>query len=201
MSKNAAVLLAAGSSARMGTAKFRLPWQGKTLLEYQIGALKKAGVTRIILVLGYEAEAARALVATDPAVEIVLNPRYREGKTTSIKAGLQALDPAPRNIIVLGVDQPRTAATLRTILESHEKAGAPVTVPVCEGKTGHPPVFSASLLPELMTISEEKMGLREIVHRFRHETEKVAFSSPEVLLNLNTPRDYEQALRLTGKPR
>jgi len=185
----------------MGTAKFLLPWQGKTLLEYQIGALKDAGVTRIILVLGHGAEEAQALVTADPTVEIVLNPNYRDGKTTSIKAGLQALDPAVRNIVILGVDQPRSAAMLRTILETHERSDALVTVPVYGGKTGHPPVFATRLLPELMSISEKKKGLREITHRFRDQTERVAFPSPEVLLNLNTPRDYEQAFRLPGKPR
>ena len=64
------------------------------------------------------------------------------GKTTSIKVGLQALDAAddPQgSILMLNVDQPRSAAVIRQVLRAHhDNRDALITIPTCQGKGGHP---------------------------------------------------------------
>ncbi len=194
MDRISAILLAAGESTRLGEMKALLPWQGQTILQCQVEALTEAGVVDIVVVLGHQAERLTPLVKTMPRVKVARNARYREGKTTSIKAGLKAVDPASGTILILGVDQPRSAATLMVLLEHHREAGALITIPVYRGQSGHPAVFSTSLIPELMVITEEQAGLKAVVHRLGRKIERVEMPSMEVLLDINTPQDYERAL-------
>ena len=91
MASIAVLLLAAGESTRMGELKALLQWQGKTLIEHQVAALASAGVSRTIVVLGHQSERLESLLKDRAGIYYVYNPDYRQGKTTSIKAGLRAL--------------------------------------------------------------------------------------------------------------
>ena len=113
MPETAALLLAAGESRRMGQLKALLPWKGSTLLAHQISALSGAGIGRIVVVLGHRFEELKSELARLPEVKDspepadpkgrvevswVVNPDYPQGKTTSIKAGLKALEPYGRKV-------------------------------------------------------------------------------------------------------
>ena len=216
MASTAALLLAAGESTRMGELKALLPWRGSTLLEQQVSSLASAGVSRTVVVLGYQPEKLESLLKGRPSIVCVHNPDYHRGKTTSIKAGLRALrqseDGRPgfpeEAVLVLNVDQPRSADTVRRIIELHHGAGnrgssdqaCLITVPAYHGKGGHPIVLSASLVEELMEISEETLGLKALMRRHIGEVRRVEIDSPEILLDLNTPQDYRKALQGCSLP-
>ena len=85
----AAVLIAAGESVRMGAPKPLLPWLGDTLIEYQVNSLREAGVSQTVVVLGHAAADVAPLVEGSDDVIVLVNPHYREGKTTSIKLGIR----------------------------------------------------------------------------------------------------------------
>ncbi len=202
----AALLLSAGESRRMGRPKALLPWpfhygEGATLLAHQIAALKAAGVDRVAVVLGHRAEALRAAVEPRLPGDLTgiswsVNPHYRQGKTTSIKAGLAALGPEPWDaLLLLNVDQPRTAATLGQLLAEHRRGGNLITIPTYQGKGGHPVVLDGSLLEELGEIDEATEGLRALVRRHRDSVRRVAVDAAEVLWDLNTPEQYQAAMR------
>ncbi|MCH8205535.1 MAG: NTP transferase domain-containing protein, partial [Chloroflexi bacterium] len=89
MSRICAILIAAGESTRMGRPKPLLAWHGTTLLEYQVDSLVEGGADEVIVVLGHDAESLAPYVK-GACVRYVVNPDYREGKTTSIKAGVGA---------------------------------------------------------------------------------------------------------------
>ena len=194
----AALLLAAGESSRMGELKALLPWQGRTLLEHQLQVLLDSGASQVIVVLGHQADRLEPLIKNTPGVKCVLNRDYRQGKTTSIKAGLKALETPVDSILILAVDQPRSAATVRIILEKHQKSRAAFTVPTYKGKGGHPTVFSGELLPELEDISEATQGLKTVVRRHARDVQRVELDTEEVLLDLNTPEEYQKALERQG---
>lgn len=215
MSGTAALLLAAGESTRMGEFKALLPWCGTTLIEHQVSALLAGGASRCIVVLGHRAESLEPKLRGLADVFCVHNPDYREGKTTSLKTGLRALDEAlgksPAESregagLLLNVDQPRSTSIIRRIIELHEHGsddsprGDPplITIPTHLGKGGHPIIFSTELLPEFMSISEESQGLKAVVRRHEAQTLRVDVDSPEVLLDLNTPQDYQAALTKFG---
>jgi molybdenum cofactor cytidylyltransferase len=194
----AAVLLAAGESTRMGRPKALLPWQSLTLLESQLRSLQQAGIKDIVLVTGHRAAELKRIASKHKNVCTVYNPDYRQGKTTSIKAGIRALPGSPHSILILAVDQPRSASTIRALIEAHNKPNALISYPSYKGKGGHPILFSATLLHELLEITEETQGLKAVIRRHSQQVQKVELDASEVLLDINTPEDYERALLQKG---
>lgn len=184
----------------MGQAKALLPWRGKTLLQFQVAQLLEAGVARVLVVLGSQAEALLPLLEGILQAKAILNPGYRSGRTSSIRAGVEQVSPEASSLLVLGVDQPRPSPLLMILLEAHEQAQALISIPKYRGKRGHPPVFSPALFPELLALSEERQGLREVMARHRDRVNEVDVGWPDVLLDLNTPQDYERALASAPAP-
>ena len=197
MGTTIALLLAAGDSRRMGRLKALLPWRDTSLIEHQIAVLRDAGVDRVIVVLGHQAERVKALVEGKEGVTCVFNPDYLQGKTTSIKTGLKALEPdGPSVLVLLNVDQPRNTKTIRHLLRRHRAGRSPITIPTHRGKGGHPIILGPTLLDELRTIDEETLGVRAVVRRHESETQRVEMETPEVLWDLNTPGQYQSALQI-----
>jgi len=199
----AAILLSAGESTRMGETKALLPWGEASLIEHQVDVLTSAGLSPIVLVLGHQSDKLEALVGSRAGVECVYNPDYIQGRTTSVKAGVRALRRLQRThsdaaamaaILVLGVDQPRSRETIRSVMDLHGDGAWLITVPTYQGRGGHPVIFSSSIMDEMMEVSEDTLGLKGLVRRHEAQTQWVEAGSPELLLDLNTPDDYRRAL-------
>ena len=191
-----AILLAAGESTRMGRLKALLPWQDLTLVEYQVQSLQRAGVAEVVLVVGHRGDEVEAPVEAMPGVTTVVNPDYKQGKTTSIKTGLRNISGSAEGVLVLAVDQPRPAYIIEYVLKAHLEHGALITCPVHLGHRGHPIIFSSSLLPDLLAITEEGQGLREVTHRYEEDTYQVEVDSPIVTVDVNSPEDLQKAQAL-----
>lgn len=172
----------------MGRPKPLLAWRGATLIEYQIAQLREAGAGDVIAALGHHAEDILPLV-TSAGGRAVINENYREGRASSLRTGAAAAESA-ESIVVLSVDQPRPAAVIRRLLAEHTSG---ITVPVHSGRRGHPVVLDGALLPELQEVNEASQGLRAVIARHAAEVHEVPFDSADVLLDLNTPEDYERA--------
>ena len=199
MAATTAILLAAGESRRMGQLKALLEWQGASLLQHQVKTLLSAGVDRVVVVVGHRADELIPLLEGMDGVSWQLNPDFLQGKTTSIKAGLSALGRDSRDtIMVLNVDQPRSADTVAYLLGRHRESGVLITIPEYQGKGGHPILLDASLLDELLEIDEESMGVKAVVRSHQDSAVRVPMGGPEVLWDLNTPEQYEEALRAQG---
>jgi len=194
-----AMLLAAGESRRMGQLKALLPWQGTSLLKHQVESLRTAGVDQVVVVLGHRSDELKAELSGTEGVAWQLNPDYLQGKTTSIKAGLNALGTEqPNALLILNVDQPRSADVIRFLLEEHLSHGNLITIPTHNGKGGHPIILSPSLLNELRGIDEDSFGIKAVVQRHLEATRRVDMDSPEVLWDLNTPEEYQRVLEAGG---
>jgi molybdenum cofactor cytidylyltransferase len=148
-----------------------------------------------MVVVGHQAQQLGPLLAGLADVTCVFNPDYLVGKTTSIKAGLKALNEnRPHTLLMLNVDQPRSAETIRLLLEAHQSASALLTIPTFQGQGGHPIIVDASLIDEILAIEEDTLGMKAVVQRHADQTRRVAVESPEVLWDLNTPEQYQAAL-------
>ncbi|HVA25424.1 MAG TPA: nucleotidyltransferase family protein [Chloroflexota bacterium] len=193
----AGVLLAAGESTRMGQLKALLPWRGTTLLESQVSALVSAGVSPLVVVLGHRAAELRALLPV--SAQVALNERYREGKSTSIVAGISALPASAEAALVVAVDQPTEAGVLRALLSGYSDDRPVVLLPSVNHRRGHPTLFDRRLFADLVAITEEREGLREVMDRYEGEIGYVDVDTELVRANLNSPEEYEAAYSRWGR--
>ena len=180
----------------MGSLKALLPWHGTSLLDHQITVLLQSGISRVIVVLGHRAESLKPIVQDRDGVTWTVNPDYAQGKTTSIKAGLSTLAPDDlAAILILNVDQPRSPETISDLLRRHLEAEALITIPTYQGKGGHPIIIDSTLLKDLRSITEETLGIKAVVRSHQQRTQRTEMATAEVLWDLNTPEEYQQALR------
>jgi len=204
--RSVAILLAAGESRRMGSPKALVDWRGRPLIAHQLDALHRSRIDECIVVLGNEAPRLLPMVAPRfrPGwrARAVRNPRPEEGRSASIRVGLGALLGPPDAILVAAVDQPLETGLVDALLAAAAgewggtapglpRADAPrlILVPVFEGRRGHPPLFHGSLLPELLGVGEDSEGLRAVVRRRPERVLEIPWTSPVILLNLNTPAE------------
>ena len=101
-------MLAAGAGRRFGAAKQLAELGGRPLLEHALGAMAGAGLARLVVVLGAEAEKIRGRVDLRGA-QVVVCPSWSEGQAASLRAGAAALGDAEAMVIALG-DQPGISA-------------------------------------------------------------------------------------------
>src|SRR6267378_8337339 len=191
-----AVLLAAGESERMGTPKALLEWRGQPLLSHQIQQIQRSRVSECVVVLGRDAsrleKLAHAPMRPGWKARPVYNPRHREGKCSSIQAGLAAIATPPEGILVASVDQPLDFRLLNALLAAADAEWARrdaagrrrIVVPAFRGRPGHPPLFCASLFAELMGVCEETHGLKAVVRRNPERVLHLPWDDAGVLLNL-----------------
>jgi molybdenum cofactor cytidylyltransferase len=196
----AALVLAAGASRRMGRPKPLLPWGGRTLLEWELDELMRSSVDEVVVVLGARAEAVRRALG-EGARHCVFNPRWPQGRATSLAAGGRALSAggraAPDAVVVMNVDQPTRAAIVDALLAELRASGADIVQPAYRGQRGHPVVLRGGLLGELAAATEAQQGLRGVLSA--HPPRLLAMDDePVVRLDLDTPDTLDDARRLLG---
>jgi molybdenum cofactor cytidylyltransferase len=190
-----AIILAAGESSRMGRLKQLLPWDGTTLLDWQVREARAAGIDDTVIVLGHEVETIRASLAeTRTDTRLVVNEAYLEGRASSLRRGAESVDDPAEAIVVMSVDQPRPAWVMRRLISKWRESGAAVVVPRIGGHGGHPTLLDGRLILDLRYVTDRTFGLRAIVEANRHDLAVVEIDAESLEVNLNTPADYEAAL-------
>lgn len=190
-----AIVLAAGESSRMGELKQLLPWNGTTLLAWQVGEARRAGIDDVVVVVGHREEVIRdSLSQTGTDTRVIINEAYLEGRASSLRRGAETVDDTAEAVVIISVDQPRPAWVMRRLLERWRQTGARVVLPRFGGRGGHPVLLAGSLLPALRQVTDQKLGLRAVVDANRDSTEVVQFAESAIEANLNTPEDYRAAL-------
>ena len=157
------VLLAAGMSTRMGEPKALLPWVGRSLVEYQLEQLGESRVEGMVVVLGHETEAVMSRVVGRMGVRVAVNREYKRGRASSVVAGVKTVPEDAKAVLILNVDQPRPSWLIDEVVDGHLQGQAKITIPVHGGRRGHPTVFDGSLRDEILGITEEGLGLKEVV--------------------------------------
>ncbi len=165
-----------------------------------LDALRDSKVDEMVVVLGGGAEEVRREVQLGGA-KVVVNPGFAEGMSTSIKAGIAGVNrSAAAAIIVLG-DQPFLSASLvDCLVDAFLAEGAPVVVPVHRGKRGNPVLFAKSVFPEIMKIGGDS-GAKSVVEAHSDRVLEVRVDDAGVLIDIDTPPDYERAARSSQRVR
>jgi len=184
------VILGGGYASRMGRCKLLLPLEERTALEHAVHTMRQSGIEHIIVVSGHYEKEMRSSVEALGAIS-VHNPRYDEGMFSSVQAGLAALPPSVEACFLLPGDIPLVKeSTYRKLLEGR-KPETSLIIPAFRGKTGHPPLFEASLVPSILNWKGEE-GLRGAFQAFAPEPLLVPVTDQAILLDMDTPEDYEQ---------
>jgi molybdenum cofactor cytidylyltransferase len=190
--KIAAIVLAAGGSTRMGEPKQLLPINGQPMVRRVVGAACAAGLDQVVVVLGAQAPAIEPALNGLP-VDVVHNPSWAAGMSTSLQAGLTALQAEMEAVMVILADQPGlTPDLLQTLASRYRSTRAPIVVPLHKDRRGNPVVFARALFPELMTVEGDKGG-RTLITRYQDQVEFVRVEDPAVLRDVDTYEDYTRA--------
>jgi molybdenum cofactor cytidylyltransferase len=188
----AGVILAAGSSQRMGRDKTRLPWlDGLLLLPWMVRAFQAAGWEPIV-VLGPHNHAHWAEELA--GARICLNERPERGKATSLTLGLAAVPASVRHIMISAVDQPRLPELYTRLRSAAEVRGESVIVPDENGHRGHPVVLRSDLKGEFPRLEEGNEGLRGLLDRHLASTYRLSCPPEWMAWDCNTPASHEEAL-------
>lgn len=190
-----AVILAAGSSSRMGSPKQILPFRGMSLLRRAALAALDAGCSPVIVVTGANAELSRReLDGLD--VREASNPRWETGMASSIVAGLEGLvgaDADTEAAVFMVCDQPHvTAGVISGLVSAHRVTGRPVVASTYGGSFGVPALFSRSLFAELARL-EGGAGAKQVIQRYASEACFLPFQGGEV--DVDTREDFSRLSR------
>jgi molybdenum cofactor cytidylyltransferase len=184
-----AIVLAAGTSSRLGRPKQLLRMAGKTVLQHVVDAAASSPVDEIVVVLGHAAEEVRPALAEHPTCRIVKNPDYLEGQSTSFRAGIHAADARAEGAVLLLGDQPgiRPDAIAAVVGAFREWAG-PVVQATYGGRPAHPTLIAREVWDEMDQVSGDQ-GAREILARHAEWVRpvEVGGSPPD---DIDTEEDY-----------
>jgi CTP:molybdopterin cytidylyltransferase MocA len=189
------IVLAAGMSTRMGQPKALLDWGGEPLVAYQVRQLKEAGVDEVVVVLGFHGDDIHRQIRRLPC-RVMLNPRYFAGRAGSLRIGAKAVNRDADAIVIVNVDQPAPASTIRQLIEAHDDRYI-ATRPTVGDRHGHPVVVAGRLRNELLEATDEDEGLRGILRRHASEIQDVPGGDLNIV-DLDTPDDYRDALKAFG---
>ena len=189
----AAILLAAGASARMGRPKALLDWRGAPLIRWQAEQLA-AACGLVIPVLGARAPEIAAALPVLSNIRPVRNRAWQRGRSSSIRTAARAVPANAQTIVIASVDQPTTTEIVQILLARlQDDPTTQIALPRRNDRNGHPIALRADLLPQLLQVNERTQGLKSLRRQQAANTAFIETDDPVILLDLNSPADYERA--------
>ena len=187
----AGIVLAGGAAARYGEPKQLLPWRGRPLVWHVAKRALSAGLSPVVVVGGAYTAPLRAAVADLPVI-FVDNPKWAEGQSTSVRAGLGAVSSQGGGVIFLLADQPQVPEMLiRTLVEVHAQSRASIVSPLVKGQRANPVLFDRSTLGDFLQLRGD-VGGRKLFSKY--PVEWVPWHDELPILDIDTPEDYQRLL-------
>ncbi|MFP4484375.1 MAG: nucleotidyltransferase family protein [Spirochaetota bacterium] len=178
------IVLAAGYSSRFAGNKLLQPYRHRRVVQAVV-EIARAVSSRVIVVLGHDAERVSTLLAGMRGVDRVFNDWYPLGMFTSIQRGVREVTAA--RFAVLPGDLPGVdTADVESVLEG---GFADVARPVCHGRPGHPVVMSRKLIPRIL--SSPPTATMQEIHR-HYSVHLVEVDNPLVCADIDTQAEYQR---------
>lgn len=184
------VVLAAGTSSRLGRPKQLLDLSGKPMLRHVVDAALASPLDEVLVVLGHAAPQVAAVLPASPRVRTVHNPRFARGQSTSVRAGLDAAGSAQAAVFLLG-DQPGVRPeAIEAVVQAWRGGAGPVVQASYGGRPAHPTLLDRSVWAEVASVVGDE-GARTVLSRHPEwrTLVEVGGEPPE---DVDTEEDYQR---------
>ncbi|HBY57174.1 MAG TPA: hypothetical protein DEG96_04860 [Candidatus Atribacteria bacterium] len=186
------IILAAGEGKRMGKVKLTLPLGDKQLIEWVLQAVKLTPLDRCFLVVRPE-DKEIIEIGNNWGAEIVLNPEYKSGMSSSIRKGLSRIpsEGVEGFFIILG-DQPLiNPSVLHKMIMAFTPGKKEIVVPFYKDRQGNPVLFDGYWKDELMKLSGD-VGGKVLIKAHPERIKKLKMSDESILVDIDREEDYER---------
>ena len=181
-----AIVLAAGLARRFGSAKPLALYAGKPLVRCVVERF--AGFDVVVVIPAPVADYDAALAGT--STRRVINERPSDGLSSSLRAGIAALDARTQAVLVVLADQPTIERdVIESIVAEWRNTRALIVAPVYRGERGHPVLFDAAVFPELRALTGDR-GARDVIEREPGRVRLITVDR-EPPRDVDTPDDLE----------
>ena len=196
--KSAAIILAAGSSSRMGQSKQLLKIKGESLIRRTIKTVIDSGVDQVVVILGSDQQTLHQEIVALP-IQIIVNQNWKKGMGSSIKSGVQfVMDhfPSCQSILFTVCDQPLLpSGHLKKLIAALQMGENSIVASFYSGSPGIPVLFGRSMFKELLNVNNAH-GAKKVIHAHSKSTYLIEF--PQGAIDLDTPGDWEKFLKSHG---
>lgn len=197
MDKIPILLLAAGSSSRMGSPKQLLPWGNQTLIEHQIETLLKTE-NPVNVVLGAKSKLILPIIEKYE-INIFINSNWKNGMGSSISYGIRQVGselPNTQGILMTLLDQPlMTSKHIQNLINEFQVGNKQILASKdASGWLGVPALFDRFYFEKLLQLKGEE-GAKKIIQKYKSAVK--SFQCGELLEDIDTPESYEKLLRKT----
>lgn len=187
------IILAAGSSSRLGQAKQLLKFKEKTLLEISLHAAHGSMADQMVLVLGANLNQIQQEINLAP-YEVVINNDWNSGMASSIQTGLRHLLHQQKfdAVILMISDQPFIEPnTINSLINKYLNSKKGIITSTYQDTFGVPVLFDQKYFNELLEL-KSKEGAKKIIYKHLDDIEKVDF--PKGAVDIDTPEDYAKLI-------
>jgi molybdenum cofactor cytidylyltransferase len=194
-----AVILAAGTSSRMGGRnKLLCQLDGMTLIERATRAALDSRCTQVVVVTGWEAEkveAALARINASKPLMVLHNPQFAIGLSTSLCCGLGVLPETLDGALIQLADMPWVgAAHIDRLIDAFDSGEPAIVAPFRDGRRGHPVLWPRDYFGPLKVLQGD-VGARFLLERFAQRIRAVPFADDAIFEDIDTRQQLAQAQR------
>ncbi len=185
----AGIVLGAGMSTRFGANKLLAPLNGKPLIRNVVDAALASSLARLFVVLGHQADAVGAALGGE--VEIVVNPDYADGQSTTVRAGLAAASREFAAVMFLMGDQPLLdAQIIDALIQAFQASGKDICYPSHQGRRRNPVIFSQHFFPSILALTGDT-GARALIDAHPEAARVVEYSNAAPFRDVDREADLQ----------
>lgn len=190
------IVLAAGLARRMGRQKLHLDLKGKPVLQWTLEAALFSDLDEVVCVVQELKESRERIPLTHDKLRWVTNEKTKEGQSTSIIAGLKAINAKSEAVLFLVGDQPLVKTDLiNGLIGLFKKSRSPIVAPTFQDQTRNPVLFHKDLFPELLKLTGDKGG-KGLIEKYREKMAVLDWKEEKPFLDVDKWDDYEKLKRL-----
>ncbi len=191
-----AVVLAAGRAERMGEQKLLLPLNDKPVLQWVLESALSSSLQEVTCVVRDLKPVRQRITLAHDRLHWLVNYAADRGQSTSVIAGLWAIDPRSEGALFLVGDQPLVRKDLiDALIERFEQSSALIVAPSFKGQARNPVLFRRELFPELLKLTGDRGG-RLLIEKYKSGTDLVEWHQEMPFMDIDVREDYERLKEL-----